>query len=375
MVIYAPEQIYIDAAVADHSLTRRVRSRFPSTPFTMVDDVKALLDRPGWEKDPWTAGKRRLLITRHKGKFVKPFPWSAGCLGYNYYVINIATNCHYECTYCILQSYLNNPMMVLYANTEDLLAEIRERLDEQPNQFHRMGTGELADSLALDDITGYARALVPFFAERPNAVLEFKTKSACIENLRDLDHRGRTIVSWSLNSEAMIQREEHKTASLEERLHAAAACQSWGYKVGFHFDPLIWHEGWEAGYEAAVRRLFEMVDAQRIVWISLGALRFPVQQKEVIRTRFPRSALLHGELLPARDGKLRYFKPLRVAMYKRLAQWIRTYGSETLPIYLCMESSDIWTKTFHWTPPCDAAVTQLLDARINPPSEKGAYHV
>src|SRR5262249_54432956 len=160
--------------------------------------------------------------------------------------------------------------------------------------------------LALDDITGYSRALVPFFAEQSNAVLEFKTKSACIENLRGLDPNGRVIVSWSLNSEAMVRQEEYKTASLEERLHAAAACQSWGYKVGFHFDPLIWYDGWEAGYAAAVRRLFEIVDARHIVWISLGALRFPLPQKEVIRTRFPKSALLNGELMPARDGKLRY---------------------------------------------------------------------
>ncbi len=375
MVKYVPERIYIDTSVADRALTRRVLAKFSSVPHSVVDDVKALLNPPAGEKDPLTAGKRRLLITQHKGKFVKPFRWSANCLGYNYFVINLASNCHYECTYCILQSYLNNPMMVLYANTDNLLNEIRAMLASHPDQFHRMGTGELADSLALDDITGYSRELVPFFAEQARAVLEFKTKSACIENLRDLDPKGRVIVSWSLNSEAMIEREEYKTASLEDRLRAAAACQSWGYPVGFHFDPLIWYEGWPAGYEAAVRRLFEVVDARRIVWISLGALRFPAQQKQVIRRRFPRSTLLDGELILAPDAKLRYFKPLRVQMYKQLSQWIRTYGAEGIPVYLCMEAQDVWTKTFNWTPHGNDAVTGLLDSRINPPSGQGANYV
>jgi len=375
MVHYVPEQIYIDAAVADRPLARRVRTRFPAVPCAVVEDPKTLLDRPGPERDPLTAGKRRLLVTRHKGRFVKPFPWSEGCLGYNYYVVNLATNCHYECTYCILQSYLNNPMMVLYANTDDLLAEVRARLAERPGQFHRMGTGELADSLALDDVTGYSLELVPFFAEQPDAVLEFKTKSAAVENLRGLKHRGRVIVSWSLNSEDMVRREEHKTASLEERLRAAAACQSWGYKVGFHFDPLIGYDGWEAGYEAAVRRLFEVVDARRVVWVSLGALRFPVPQKDIIRQRFPGSGLLQGELLPARDGKLHYFKPLRVAMYRKLRQWVRAYGGETVPLYLCMEAPDVWAKAFGWTPRCSDEVTRLLDLRINPPPGQGAVYV
>ena len=54
------------------------------------------------------------------------------------------------------------------------------------------------------------------FAERGNAVLELKTKSDCIEELLDLEPRGRTVVSWSLSPESVAV-EEYGTASIEAR--------------------------------------------------------------------------------------------------------------------------------------------------------------
>jgi len=33
-----------------------------------------------------------------------------------------------------------------------------------------------------------------------------------------------------------------------------------GYPLGFHFDPIISHEGWERGYEETVLQLFKQID-------------------------------------------------------------------------------------------------------------------
>src|SRR5206468_1511878 len=101
----------------------------------------------------------------------------------NYFVVNYASNCHLECTYCVLQAYLNNPALMIFTNLEDLMAEVRSRLEIAPARLLRIGTGELADSLALDEITQYSRRLIPFFATFSNAILELKTKSDRIANL------------------------------------------------------------------------------------------------------------------------------------------------------------------------------------------------
>ncbi len=165
-----------------------------------------------------------------------------------------------ECTYCILRSYLNNEALVVCTNFEDLLWEVGETLRQNPARTFRIGTGELADSLALDHITCFSRKMVPFFASLPNAILELKTKSDQISNLKDLDHGGRTIISWSMNSKRICCTEEFKTATFEERIEAALQCQKWGYKLGFHFDPIIYYEGWEGEYREAIREIFSVID-------------------------------------------------------------------------------------------------------------------
>ena len=57
----------------------------------------------------------------------------------------------------------------------------------------------------------------------------------------DLPSAGNVIVSWSINPDAVIEREEHGTASLTARFGAAEKCLARGYPIAFHIDPMIWH--------------------------------------------------------------------------------------------------------------------------------------
>ena len=66
---------------------------------------------------------------------------------------------------------------------------------------------------------------------------------------------------------------------------------------------------------------------------------------EVLRRRFPNSLLPLGELVPSADGKLRYFKPIRLELYRAMLEWIDRWGEGT-EVYTCMERPDVWEKTF-----------------------------
>jgi hypothetical protein len=126
-----------------------------------------------------------------------------------------------------------------------------------------------------------SQILVPFFAEKMPSWSQ--NQSAEIDHLF-LDHGGRTVISWSLNPPKMIREEERRTASLNERTEAAGKCQEKGYLLGFHFDPIIDHEGWERGYEETISFLFRRIDPGRVAWISLGGFRYPPQLKAIART-------------------------------------------------------------------------------------------
>ncbi len=140
-----------------------------------------------------------------------------------------------NCSYCYLQSFINTPVLTVYTNLDHALDELRAL--GMSDHVLRVGTGETVDSLSLDDITLYSRELITFFRDYPKWQLEFKTKSAKVDQFLDVEHAGNVIVSWSINPQNIIAKEEHLTASLDQRLSAAERCLAAGFKVSFHIDP------------------------------------------------------------------------------------------------------------------------------------------
>ena len=363
MIPYRPKRILVQEQSWNDSVTREILGRLPGIetgticgPDAGVEPVHG--DLRSYPRDT-------LILMRYPGKFLKSCQGSGAEICCNYHVVSYAWNCHLECTYCVLQSYLSNEALLICTNIDDLLRDVQSALEHSPDRMFRIGTGELADSLALDHLTQYSKRLVSLFADLPNGVLELKTKSNQISNLQDLDHRGHTVVSWSLNSKRICSTEERKAASFEERLAAAAQCERWGYRLGFHFDPIVYYEGWESGYREAVREIFRAVRPNSIAWISLGALRFPPHLRELVRKRFPGSKVTCGEFVPGHHGKMRYFRPIREEMYRKMSSWIREEAPGVF-VYLCMETRFVWDQSLEV--PCDTCLlSNLLDSRVFKP--------
>lgn len=353
---WQPTSLWIERSELHTPLVQRVLERIPHVVAHTVDDPRQA------EADTLAAGKQRLVLQRHRGSFLQHCPaGTTGLVCCNYLVMNFASNCPFDCSYCFLQEYLaNNPATKAFTNPGDALAEVDAVLRAHPERTFRIGTGELADSLALDHLTALSCDLVPFFAARRNALLELKTKSDNIDHLLALDPKERVVVSWSVNTPAIVAGEEPGTASLDARLAAARRVQNAGYRIGFHFDPLVAIDGWEDGYREAIERIATAVDPRRVAWISLGSLRLSPALKTRIQARPQSSRILHSELVPGDDGKQRVWRGLRVKMYRRMLQWLREVDGEW-PLYICMEPAGVWEKTFGEIP-SDRAVAQRLVA-------------
>jgi spore photoproduct lyase len=352
---YLPQHLVIEEEVAESPFARRILEALPEVRVELVervaDEGSALGDR------------QTLEVTKFRGQFVKACPGTRCYLCCGYQILHLGTQCSLGCTYCILQTYLSGRNLRLFANLDDMWLQLREHLRSSPRKVHRLGTGEFMDSLLLDPVTHLSRELIPFFADQPRAVLELKTKTTNVQLLQGLSHGGRTIVAWSLNPQDLIQSEEPGAAGLETRLAAARRCQEWGYRLAFHFDPLIAYPGWQQGYTEVVNRLATTVDPEGVAWISLGTLRFMPALKEIIRRRHTGSALLLEEFVPGLDGKLRYFRDLRVEMYRYLSTLLRRLSRDLL-IYLCMESADVWQEALGFSPAERGGLSAMLDRRV-----------
>ena len=353
-------RLYIHEAVVDHPVVGTVRKTLPAVPVSVVPDAAKVHEALAAKQDPIAAGKRVLFLTRNKGSFLKKCPGTKSYICCGYQILHIGTYCTMDCAYCILQSYFHPPVLQYFVNQERLFEELDVLVRSEKPPFHRIGTGEFTDSLIWEPWTELSRSLVPYFAQQDRVILELKTKTTAVENLSGLEHNKKTIMAWSLNTPAVIRSEERGTAGIRARLRAAAQCEVWGYPLAFHFDPLILYEGWEKDYKRLVRELFTSVSAQNIVWISLGSFRFMPSLKPVIQKRFQKSKIIYGEFIQGLDGKMRYFKPLRIELYRKIIGWIKELAPDVM-LYFCMEDEDVWERALGFVPEDRGGLSKMLD--------------
>jgi spore photoproduct lyase len=335
---FHPEWVFIEKSGADSFLVKRFKELYPDARFCQIHSLKDYRSRHrGFQVKDYNKRQDTVFIVNEGYDFFKRCPCTTGALGCGYHVFNLGFGCVFECTYCFLQEYTNSPGLVLPANIEGFF----DKFNLYKKAGMRIGTGEFSDSLALDDATEYSVPLIEFFSKQKGVVFEFKTKSTGIKNILKSRHAGNIVVSWSLNPQRIIDANEYFTPSFKERLEAAAQCVEAGYKVGFHFDPVIYYKGWEYEYRALIDQLCGAIKPGALAWVSIGTFRFSPGLKQVIERRFPGNEILNQELLLGYDNKLRYSHPIRFSIYKKMIQMLRA-RCPRLNLYLCMEEPLMW---------------------------------
>lgn len=286
--------------------------------------------------------KKDFVLIKNKGKFVKSCPGTPNHVCCGYMIIDFAHGCDLGCSYCILNYYFKNKPLEVYSNIDDLLIEVETFLNNR-RKLVRFGTGEFTDSLLFEKKHPIYRKLVPLISHRRDAILELKTKTTNIDKLLEIEDRNNIIVSWSLNSDYISKSEELYAPSISERIKAAYRIQLAGYRLSFHFDPIIYYGDWQNGYKRTIDALFKKIDPGKVVYISMGTLRFMQFLRDIIRKQSKIYSL--GEFIKGIDNKYRYFRPIRTEMYKRIKEYLAVYINEA-KIYMCMESEDVWYDVF-----------------------------
>jgi spore photoproduct lyase len=358
-----PETIFVTDDTTDDPITKRVISRLKDVEIIRLKDrTDPLISEQGDLAARFTKGKRKLLLTRHLGAWLERCPGTQEHVCCNLWIVNPGEGCPMDCTYCYLQSYLiRNPTMKIFTNTSEMLKEIKVNALKDPGRLFRVGTGEVMDSLVWDELTDLTLELVPFFASIPNLMLELKSKSDYVDNLLTLknEHNNKTVVSWSVNAPEVSAKDEAFTASLEDRILAAEKVIEAGYRVGFHFDPLIYFDGYEDSYRDTIRKIFKNIAPKDIAWISLSTLRYKPEMQRTMIERFPNSKIPFGEQILGKDNKLRYAQPIRFELQNFIWKELQAISKE-MPLYMCMESSAAWREISGGPPGGDDQLVEIF---------------
>lgn len=262
----------------------------------------------------------------------------------NYWHFSPYGFCPHGCKYCYLagtQGVKFSPTVKIYVNLPEMLGEI-DNIARRQAKATAFYLGKLQDALALDPMTAYSTALVPFFAKHPYARFTLLTKSTNIARLLEAEHRGHTILSWSVNPPEVCEVSEENVPSVEERLKAMQLVAESGYPVRAVMMPIIPIEGWPEIYTSFTMRLLETVPIQRLtiggICIYKGARKLmeaKMGQDNTISTHVDDSSRITG------DGRSRYSRELRKHAYSLIIDTAQRLRPD-LELALCLEEEAIW---------------------------------
>lgn len=259
----------------------------------------------------------------------------------NLLTLDAVESCSFDCSYCSIQSFYRGNQVVFDEN----FAANLSKLKLNPDEIYHIGTGQSSDSLLWGNKHGILDALVDFAKSNPNVILELKTKSANINYLSKIEIPRNIICTWSLNTQTIIENEEHKTASLQQRLDAARKIADRGTIIGFHFHPIVHYSGWHEEYESIYSHIQSRFNPTEVAMISIGTLTFikPVIKK--IRARSFHSKILKMPLVET-AGKLSYPEEIKLELFRLAYNSFTREWQDHVFFYLCMEDQRLWNKVF-----------------------------
>ncbi|MBN1412813.1 MAG: radical SAM protein [Spirochaetales bacterium] len=329
-------RIFCTQEISEHPLVVSALKKMEGIPVSIIN---AREDLP-----PEYRNQRTLFIQKPKGNIVGRCPGSRGHLCCNYLTINAYEGCTLGCTYCIMKSYLNFSPITVNIDIEKSVEQVLKIRENNPGQIIRIGTGETGDSLLYDPLFDLSRQYVEAFSGIPEIYFELKTKTDFIDHLVGIKNKGNAVIGFSLNPDRLALEEEKFAAPPAARFAAAEKAINSGYKIAFHFDPIIRCKDWREGYSRVLDAM-EVFPEGKIAWISLGTFRYPPVLKDKMGKRW----YLYDEFVPCRDGKFRYLQKIRTGMYGMVKNRLKKMFPK-VPVYLCMESPAVWQKVFGKNP-------------------------
>ncbi len=289
------ETIYLEDEIRTHPRARRLLDRFPAARVIPCERYTEVFN-PAAQNFRLQKQNPALILARKHGNLVLAAPPELAIGDGPGFYFSHMLNCLYDCRYCFLQGMFRSAHYVLFVNFEDFEAAIDDTFaagGEKPVYFF---SGYDCDSLALESFSGFVERFVPFFAARPGAVLELRTKSVAIHGLLGMAPSPNVVVAFSFTPAEAAATVEHGAPGVAQRLEAAAELAAAGWPIGIRLDPLLWYDGWRAGYATLIDALAAAIPATAIHSASFGPLRFPSEMFQRIHRLYPDDLLLSGPL-------------------------------------------------------------------------------
>ncbi len=290
--MFLPHRVVFEEAALEYPLGQQIWQRFKS-------DSKARLEvlqkrqritgtRGASPAEAYTEGKRTLIIgVRRTLDF-------QSCRPSAHFQLPLVSGCMGQCEYCYLNTHFGkNPYVRVYVNLDEILAQTKQYIEQRKPETTVFEGAATSDPVPVEPYTGALAETIGFFAGQDHGSFRFVTKYTDIESLLTIEHRGRTTIRFSINSDHIIKSYEHAAPSLVKRLETAQKIARAGYPMGFIIGPVIIYDGWKQDYQEMFNLLTQYLSASEPQNLSFEIIshRFTAKAKKIIEAVYPHTDL------------------------------------------------------------------------------------
>ena len=271
--------------------------------------------------------------------------WQTHQVCWSLHDLHSAWGCFHRCAYCQRGS-----VYVINVDLEAFVEHVDQLLADNPWQKTIRYDVE-QDVLAIEPEYGACELLVNDFARRPDRYLILFSKSANVDHLLSLDHRGHTIMLWTLSTHTVSRQHEPKTGTMEERIEAARRCQAAGYPVRFKCKPIVPIRNWREEITDMLEKLYAAVQPENL---SMEMVFF-TSVSEMDRTlglanldpafvaAAEKAEVEAGDKWPRdRHGERPFPFEVKEPVYRHFLAESKRLSPST-PVTLCAETHRMWT--------------------------------
>ena len=178
--------------------------------------------------------------------------------------LNLVDGCIFRCAYCG------------FGRSVTFQLDVERFVDGLDDVFARHPAQRLYKYSNMTDLPPFEPELdaippvVERFAREPDRYVMLFTKSDNVSFLRELDHHGHTIVSWSLTCDTASRLVDKRAATMHQRIDAMAVMQEADYRVRARLSPIVPVVNWREEYAELFEVLFSRVKPDLVTLELLG---------------------------------------------------------------------------------------------------------
>lgn len=280
--------VYVENAVRDLPECREILRHLPGSRIILIHRYRDLFDRR--HQDSRLQHRHpSLILARKEGCGV--YPGAPVCQNFgneNFYYTSTAMNCLYDCDYCFLKGMYPSGNLVAFINLEDIFRDVEKILTGRPLY---LCISYDTDLMAVEPLLHQVEKWARFTEMHEDLTIEIRTKCARTDLFHRLTPCRRVIFAYTMSPGSIIERFEHGTSSLEDRIKAVSCAQKAGFPVRLCFDPMLRVPGWRELYREMIEELRKSMDLSSVRDVSVGTFRISKEYLKNMRSVLPDSVL------------------------------------------------------------------------------------